>query len=190
MSLRPGIPCPERFPKQDVEPPRRRLIPARAAFRTMNAQTRGEIAAGQIDLGREQDFALGKVRIHPCTCEVDVAGRREIVQPRAMQVLVALVRANGAVVSRDQLVELCWEGRVVGDDAINRAIAKVRAAAELSDPPAFKVETIPRIGFRLKVPAISGTNKAALSSGARRAASEQGWEWSARTVVLGRSWRC
>src|SRR4051794_28618082 len=117
----------------------------------MNAPAKPQNGIGAIDLGREDDFTLGLARIHPSTCEVEVEGRREIVQPRAMQVLVALARAQGAVVSRDQLIQLCWEGRVIGDDAINRAIAKVRAAAELSDSPAFEVETIPRVGFRLKV---------------------------------------
>src|SRR5207248_9857609 len=68
-----------------------------------------------------------------------------------MQVLVALARTKGAVVSRDQLIDICWEGRVIGDDAINRAIAKVRAIAELTGQPAFTLETIPRVGFRLRV---------------------------------------
>ncbi|MBV8800390.1 MAG: winged helix-turn-helix domain-containing protein, partial [Alphaproteobacteria bacterium] len=117
----------------------------------MNAQTKAENGTGGIDLGRELDFTLGAARIHPSTCEVEVDGRREVMQPRAMQVLVALARAEGAVVSRDRLIQRCWEGRVIGEDAINRAIAKVRAVAELSDPPAFEVETIPRVGFRLKV---------------------------------------
>src|ERR1041385_5210054 len=150
MSLRPSIgravPC----GRQDAEPPGRRLCASQSAFFAMNAPAKPQDGAGGINLGREEDFALGPARIHPSTCEVEVAGRREIVQPRAMQVLVALARAKGAVVSRDRLIELCWEGRVIGDDAINRAIAKVRAAAELSDPPAFEVETIPRIGFRLR----------------------------------------
>ncbi len=116
----------------------------------MNTQTRPQEGAGSIDLGREEDFALGELRIHPSTCEIQAGERREIVQPRAMQVLVALARAKGAVVSRDRLIQMCWEGRAIGEDAINRAIAKVRSAAELTAPPAFEVETIPRVGFRLK----------------------------------------
>jgi TolB-like protein/DNA-binding winged helix-turn-helix (wHTH) protein/Flp pilus assembly protein TadD len=117
----------------------------------MNTHTKPQDGTGAIDLGREADFMLGELKVHPSTCEVVAAAQRETMQPRAMQVLVALVRADGAVVSRDQLIQMCWDGRVIGEDAINRAIAKVRAAAELSDPPAFEDETIPRIGFRLKV---------------------------------------
>ncbi len=59
-----------------------------------------------------------------------------------MQVLVALHRASPDVVSRDDLVAQCWDGRVVGDDAINGAIGKLRRLS-------FVIETIPRIGYRL-----------------------------------------
>ena len=150
MSLRTHIQRVGMQGRQDREPPARRLFVTHAAFFAMNAYTKPQESAGPIDLGREPDFVLGGARVYPSTCEIEGAGRREVLQPRAMQVLVALARANGAVVSRDQLVQMCWEGRVIGEDAINRAIAKVRAAAELSDPPAFEVETIPRVGFRLR----------------------------------------
>lgn len=116
----------------------------------MSVQSRPPEGSGSIDLGRTPDFALGPLRIRPSTCEVEAGERREVMQPKAMQVLVALSRAEGAVVSRDRLIDECWDGRVVGEDAINRAVAKVRAIADLTGPPAFEVETIPRVGFRLK----------------------------------------
>lgn len=64
-----------------------------------------------------------------------------------MQVLVALARRAEEVVSRDELVTLCWAGRIVGEDAIQRAVAKVRHLGEGSG--AFAIETIPRVGYRL-----------------------------------------
>ncbi|MGA9796675.1 MAG: winged helix-turn-helix domain-containing protein, partial [Rhizomicrobium sp.] len=84
----------------------------------------------------------------PALRQVQAAGRRESVEPRVMQVLVALMRSRG-VVSRDQLIDLCWGGRLVGDDAINSCMAKVRGLAALSSPPAFEIETVPRVGYRL-----------------------------------------
>lgn len=69
-------------------------------------------------------------------------------EPRVMQVLVALADARGAVLSREDLLRLCWDGRIVGDDAINRAIAEVRRIA-LSVGAGFEVETVPRIGYRI-----------------------------------------
>ena len=53
-----------------------------------------------------------------------------MIEPRVMQLLVALRRANGAVVSKDDLGQLFWEGRIVGEDAINRVVSRLRAVAE------------------------------------------------------------
>jgi TolB-like protein/Tfp pilus assembly protein PilF len=64
-----------------------------------------------------------------------------------MQVLVALARRRGEVVSRDDLIRDCWNTRVVGDDAINRCIARVRRLSEAEG--GFTLETIPRVGYRL-----------------------------------------
>jgi len=64
-----------------------------------------------------------------------------------MQVLVALNRRRGDVVSRDELILSCWGGRAVGDDAINRCIARIRRLSETHG--GFSVETIPRVGYRL-----------------------------------------
>lgn len=108
-------------------------------------------AAGRIDLARQPDFALGAMRVLPSCRQVVAGPRSETVQPRVMQVLVALAQPSGTVVSRDRLIERCWDGVVVGDDAINRCIAKVRHLAALTDPPAFEVETVPRVGYRLTI---------------------------------------
>lgn len=68
-----------------------------------------------------------------------------------MAVLVTLARAQGATVSRDALVEACWQGRIVSDDAVSRAVAKVRAIERAADPSVFTIETVPKIGYRLLV---------------------------------------
>lgn len=104
---------------------------------------------GVIDLARAPNFAIGKPRCSPSTLEVVWAERSEILQPRVMQVLICLAEAGGAVVSRDDLVRRCWGGRIVGDDAINRCIAKIRQLATADGAPAFTVETVPRVGYRL-----------------------------------------
>jgi tetratricopeptide (TPR) repeat protein len=66
-----------------------------------------------------------------------------------MEVLVVLARQAGRTVSRDQLIDACWGGRIVSDDAVNRVLAQVRALARLQDPPPFVLETVPKVGVRL-----------------------------------------
>jgi TolB-like protein len=100
-----------------------------------------------IDLAHEPAFSVGGLAVSPATREVRGADLDESLEPRVMQVLVALARRRGHVVSRDDLVQSCWSGRIVGDDAIHRCIAKVRRLGEASG--AFTVETIARVGYRL-----------------------------------------
>lgn len=65
-----------------------------------------------------------------------------------MQLLVALHRAGGAVVSKDDLLQSCWEGRVVGEDAINRVVSRLRGVAKEAGGQ-FRIETITKVGYRL-----------------------------------------
>jgi len=102
-----------------------------------------------IDLAHTPDFALGTIMVRPSSRELEHAGNPELLEPRVMQVLVALAAAGGAVVSRDDLVRRCWEGRSVGEDAINRCIAKLRRIAETAGGRTFNIDTIPRVGYRL-----------------------------------------
>jgi DNA-binding winged helix-turn-helix (wHTH) protein/TolB-like protein len=102
-----------------------------------------------VDLAREADFGLGASRVSPSTREVLRGAERETLEPRVMQVLVALFQANGRVVSRDELIARCWEGRIVGEDAINRAIGRLRRLSEVDREASFVIETIPRVGYRL-----------------------------------------
>ena len=102
-----------------------------------------------IDLAREADLSLGSALVRPSFSEVVVAGQTIRLQPRVMQVLVALARADGEVVSRDQLLESCWGGLAIGDDALNRCIGRLRRLSEEEAPGAFTIGTLPRIGYRL-----------------------------------------
>src|SRR5262245_9248807 len=100
-----------------------------------------------VDLAKEDDFRLGAIQIRPSIRQVDRDGNSETLEPRIMQVLVALARNRGEVVSRDELIQTCWEGRVVGDDALNRCTSKIRKLGEAKGD--FRLETIPRVGYRL-----------------------------------------
>ncbi len=118
-----------------------------------------------INLAHEPDFCLAAMVVRPSLREIEADGHVETIEPRVMQALVARVRAKGNVVSRDTLIALCWRGRVVGDDAINRCIAKLRHVAEHPDSAPFTVETVPRVGYRLRLaepaaPPAAGTDAA------------------------------
>ena len=98
-------------------------------------------------------FAIDALQVDPLTRQVSYAdGTRETLEPRVMEVFVALHRAAGLVVSRFDLTMSCWGGTVVGEDAVQRVIQRLRKVAARSG--AFRIETISKVGYRL-VPANS-----------------------------------
>jgi TolB-like protein len=114
--------------------------------------------------------------LRPSLCEAEVNGQGQHLEPRVALVLVALARAEEAVLSRDDLITRCWDGVVVGDDAINRIIGKIRRLAE-SLSAGFYIETVPRVGYRLVRSTPRGPEAASFVP-ATRAAYGGGHEWT------------
>lgn len=102
-----------------------------------------------IVLAHEPPFRIGDAEFGPATREVRFSGQTSIVEPRVMQFLIALHRAAGAVVNKDDLLQSCWDGRIVGDDAINRVVSRLRGVADKEAGRQFRIETITRVGYRL-----------------------------------------
>lgn len=133
----------------------------------MNRFSKALAAAEPIRLSDEADFSLGDLRVQPSLRDVRWNSGKEQLEPRVMQVLVALASAKERVVSRDELIERCWEGRIVGEASINRCISKLRDLAESGGPHSFTIETIARVGYRLmSVNALAATAAATDQEGA------------------------
>ena len=104
----------------------------------------------QVRLASEAPLRVGQLTIDPPTRQVQNCERSETLEPRVMQVLVVLARACGRVVSRDELIDCCWEGRAVGEDAIHRVLGKLRHLASGLGQDSFAIETIRGVGYRLR----------------------------------------
>ena len=87
--------------------------------------------------------------VDPSAHEVSTGPKRERIQPQSMKVLVALAEERGEVVTRDELIERCWNGRFVSHDVINRAILLLRGLATRAGD-SFTIETVPKSGYRLR----------------------------------------
>ena len=103
----------------------------------------------RIVLAREKPFRFGAVEVRPASRELIGPAGREQVQPRVMQVLIALARAQGEILTRDDLTESCWDGRIVGEDALTRVMSKLRHAGDAFGQDGWRLETIPKVGYRL-----------------------------------------
>ncbi len=149
MSARGGKRTSDDSPKTSL--PSRRVDgdPIRVKLAYMGESKHDGLAIpGQVVLAHELPFTVGSLRVEPATRQVSDGGYSETLEPRVMQVLVALGRARGSIVTRDELIDRCWDGRVVGEDAINRVISRLRHVAEQFGG-SYRVETIIKVGYRL-----------------------------------------
>ena len=101
------------------------------------------------DLALRSDLQLGPMLVSPSRRLVEGPGGHAHLEPLIMQVFLLLFDAGGKVVTRNELFDQCWGGVIVGDDSLNRAIAKVRRTAGQVAPGLLEIETIPRTGYRL-----------------------------------------
>lgn len=129
------------------------------------------MTATQINLADTPDFDLGGLHVSPARRHVRMDGEDRELEPKVAQVLVALASARPGVVSRDRLIEQCWDGRIVGDDALNRCILALRHLAKEFTPEPFAIETVPRVGYSLVerpevAPARSAGKMRAMAAGA------------------------
>src|SRR5262245_1711991 len=73
-------------------------------------------------------FEFGRFRVLLQRREVLADGRPMELGGRAFDVLVVLIEANGAVVSKDELMNRVWPGRIVEDNNLHAQIKALRKA--------------------------------------------------------------
>ena len=100
----------------------------------------------------EDGFRLEALCVDPASGSIDGPGGREQVDPKVMEVLLALARHPGELVTRAHLLDEVWHERVVGDETLTQCVYQLRGhlAAAGGDAQYRKlVETLPRRGYRL-----------------------------------------
>lgn len=66
------------------------------------------------------------------------------IEPKAMDVLCALARQGGEVMSREALIDAVWAVRFGGDESLTRVVSMLRKTLG-----ATAIETVPKRGYRL-----------------------------------------
>ena len=106
--------------------------------------------------GFPSHLRIGAWRVDPAANELDRPGETVRVEPKAMQVLVALAGRAGRVVTREALLAAVWPDVVVGDEVLTQTIIKLRRAlGDHRRTPSY-IETIPKRGYRLVAPTGEG----------------------------------
>src|SRR5215813_11895645 len=73
-------------------------------------------------------FEFGRFRALPQRREVLADGQPMELGGRAFDILVVLIEARGAVVSKDELMRRVWPGRIVEDNNLQAQIKALRRA--------------------------------------------------------------
>ncbi len=107
----------------------------------------------------------------------DVSRRLE---PQVMDLLVFLASRSGGVVSKQEILDQIWKGSAVSDDALTGAVYQLRKAlGDEARRPRF-IETIPKRGYRLLIPAEA---PAAPASDTLTVESSRRWRWLAAVLA-------
>jgi adenylate cyclase len=116
-----------------------------------------------------QRLRVGEWLLDPATNEISRGGERVHLEPKAVDLLLALARRANEVVSREELLAQVWAGVFVGDDVLTQGVIKLRKAlGDTSGEPGY-IQTIPKRGYRL-IAAVSWLDRepGTVSAGPRR----------------------
>lgn len=80
--------------------------------------------------------------------ELTRAGAGIAVEPQVFDLLIYLVENRDRVVSKDDLIETIWDGRIVSESTLTSRINAARKAVGDSGKDQAVIRTIPRKGFR------------------------------------------
>lgn len=79
-------------------------------------------------------------------------------EPQVFQLLQFLIENRERVVSKDEIIDVVWDGRIVSDTALNTRIAAIRRAVGDDGKTQAVIRTFPRRGFRFVAPLSEGGN--------------------------------
>jgi len=95
------------------------------------------------------DFRLGDWEVRPSHNRLVSDSEERHLEPKAMDLLVFLAASGSEVVSKNALIDVVWEGRIISEGTLTNTIAELRRVlGDDARNPRF-IETIPKRGYRL-----------------------------------------
>lgn len=123
-------------------------------------------------------FAFGVFHLDPGRRAVSRNGRPLALTPKEFDTLLALVKAEGRLVEKEDLLAQIWNDCHVGDGSLARNISVLRKMLG-----GGVIKTIPRRGYRLAL-SVTTVAPAAQAVNPERAARAQYWRWLAYGTLV------
>jgi len=103
-------------------------------------------------------FRFGEFEIHPRRQELRRRGRVVHIEPQVFDLLLYLVSNRERTVSKDELIETIWQGRIISESALSSCISAARRALGDSGEQQQLIRTVSKRGFRFVGPVDRGTS--------------------------------
>ena len=118
---------------------------------------------------RGHPAALNPVRVRFDAFELDESnalllrnGKAVTLAPKPFEVLCALARTPGSLVTKNALLDLVWGHRFVTESVLKTAISEVRAALDDDPKQPRHIETVSRRGYRFIAATVGASSQRAL----------------------------
>lgn len=116
--------------------------------------------------------------------ELRRAGARIPLEPQVYALLVLLAENRDRLVSKDEIIEKIWDGRIVSDSALASRVKSLRAALGDDGKTQRYIKTVHGMGFRFVGEArVSAAPTAAAGTRDAEAAAEEGRDANARPSI-------
>ena len=108
----------------------------------------------------QSPFVIGGICVDPQNLTIQKQHTTLNCEPKVFEILLYFCQHPQQIISREQLLQDLWKGRVVSDNAINRKIYQLRKLITELDSGQEYIETIPKYGYRLLMPIEALSTKA------------------------------
>lgn len=116
---------------------------------TLLRRSRGRLAA--VSDGPERAIRFGEVELDPMARKVTRAGRAVSLTPKAFDLLTAMVRREGEVLSRQELLRTVWGHRgAVLTRTVDSHISELRQKLEVDPEQPRHIHTVWKAGYRFE----------------------------------------
>ena len=111
------------------------------------------------------DFRFGDFEIDAARQELRHAGAPVHIEPQVFDLLVYLVQHRDRIVSKDELIETIWHGRVISEAALSSRISAARRALGDNGNDQTLIRTLHKRGFRFVGEVEEGSAPVAVAAG-------------------------
>ncbi|GJL94964.1 MAG: hypothetical protein DHS20C05_13690 [Hyphococcus sp.] len=102
-------------------------------------------------IATQKKFMVGEWLIEPDEVRINKGDISIRLEPKVMDFLVYLASRAGETVAKDELIEEVWQGVIVGDEALQRCVSKLRNALDDDARDPQFIATVPKRGYKLLI---------------------------------------